>query len=129
MLCSKCKESSRDSDHSWCRRCLRDEQRRRREADRPHARVIAKTHRLKSYSEKRIKLLAIKDSPCIDCHIKYPHYVMQFDHRNPKAKFRAVATMMRHTVSWKRIEAEIAKCDLVCANCHAARTWKRAHGN
>jgi hypothetical protein len=27
-----------------------------------------------------------------------------------------------------QILKEIAKCDVVCANCHAARTWKRLKG-
>jgi predicted HNH restriction endonuclease len=29
-------------------------------------------------------------------------------------------------LSWVRVEAEIIKCDLVCANCHRMRTARRA---
>jgi hypothetical protein len=33
--------------------------------------------------------------------------------------------MAGHGFSIETLKAEIAKCDLVCANCHRLRTWKR----
>lgn len=65
----------------------------------------------------------LKSGPCVDCGTQYPPCVMQFDHvRGDKkaivsdlARRRSVATML----------AEIEKCDLVCANCHAVRTSNR----
>lgn len=60
----------------------------------------------------------------MDCGIKYPHYVMEFDHRNPDTKVMCISAMVTHT-SLDRVKAEIAKCDIVCANCHRARTWIR----
>lgn len=63
----------------------------------------------------------------MDCHGEFPHYVMHFDHRNPATKIKAVAAMIRNTITWEKLEAEIAKCDLVCANCHAVRTWNQMH--
>lgn len=65
-------------------------------------------------------------SPCADCKGFYPFYVMEFDHLDGSTKEDIVSTMSRH-VSRERIDAEIAKCELVCANCHAIRTYKRAH--
>lgn len=59
----------------------------------------------------------------MDCGLTFPSCVMQFDHRNAETKVREIARMVRHTVSLERLKAEVAKCDLVCANCHAIRTW------
>lgn len=41
---------------------------------------------------------------------------MEFHHRDPCDKELGVGNMM--TMSDARIEAEIAKCDVMCANCH-----------
>lgn len=43
---------------------------------------------------------------------------LEFHHRNPKEKVAAVSVMMNNVVSKKRLLAEIAKCDVICANCH-----------
>jgi hypothetical protein len=48
---------------------------------------------------------------------------MEFDHVRGE-KLGNVANMARHC-SIAKIDAEIAKCDLVCANCHRERTWSR----
>lgn len=64
-------------------------------------------------------------SPCTDCGGYFPFYVMQYDHRPGEVKIRGVAEITRGFGSWARALAEIAKCDLVCANCHARRTWFR----
>lgn len=62
-----------------------------------------------------------ENNPCSDCGQFYPYYVMQYDHREGK---KLVVSDLR-TYSRERAEAEIAKCDLVCANCHAVRTQRR----
>lgn len=62
-------------------------------------------------------------TPCNDCGKKYPYYVMQFDHIYEKNG--AVANLARASVSIARIQREIDGCEIVCANCHAERTWSR----
>ena len=61
-----------------------------------------------------------KSVPCMDCGQSYPHYVMDFDHRNPTQKIAEVGRMARH--GKRKLLEEIAKCDVVCANCHRERT-------
>jgi hypothetical protein len=63
-----------------------------------------------------------ESNPCTDCDRLYPYYVMDFDHARGE-KFRGVSRMQGY--SWERVLAEIAKCDLVCANCHRIRTQSR----
>lgn len=64
-----------------------------------------------------------KSGPCTDCGEKYPYYVMRFDHVRGK-KFRGIAVLAG--MGWlAAIKREPHKCELVCANCHAERTWQR----
>lgn len=61
--------------------------------------------------------------PCTDCGVQYPFYVMQFDHTGTD-KTAHVAVLAAKT-TLPRVMEEIAKCEVVCANCHAARTYNR----
>lgn len=63
-----------------------------------------------------------KDQPCADCGIKYPYYVMQFDHMRDKEYH--ISTLVNSN-NLKKLDAELAKCEVVCANCHAERTYQR----
>lgn len=65
----------------------------------------------------------LKDKPCQDCGKKYPHYVMDFDHREGEKKLLEVARMVAGGWSLKKIMKEIKKCDIVCSNCHRLRTY------
>lgn len=66
--------------------------------------------------------------PCADCGRTLPHWVMQFDHRSEEAKHMAVALLVKNNTTFAQVKREIAKCDLVCAVCHAHRTYCRAQG-
>ncbi len=63
-----------------------------------------------------------KTGPCLDCGETFHSASMDFDHVRGM-KVANIAKM------WFRpreiVLAEIAKCDLVCANCHAHRTYCR----
>jgi transcription elongation factor Elf1 len=74
-----------------------------------------------SYRKKSLYIKEQKNKPCMDCGISYPYYVMDFDHRNPSEKSGNLARM--GASPFEEIIAEIAKCDLVCANCHRERTY------
>ena len=77
----------------------------------------------KTSKEKRRQIIhKHKDVPCADCGMKYPYYVMDFDHMRDK-EFNVA--LKKDSVSYARLEEEIAKCEVVCANCHRIRTWRR----
>jgi hypothetical protein len=65
---------------------------------------------------------SLKAVPCADCGRTYPPECMDFDHVRG-GKRRVVSQM----VAWSRaaVDAEVAKCDLVCSNCHRIRTKNR----
>ena len=58
--------------------------------------------------------------PCVDCDEDDP-LVLELDHVRDK-KTANVSQLVHNTRSLKVIEDEIAKCEVVCANCHKRRT-------
>jgi hypothetical protein len=66
----------------------------------------------------------LRDVPCADCGLRFPSYVMQFDHRDSSDK-RYTVTRMIGRAGRQKILEEAAKCDIVCANCHRERTYRR----
>lgn len=72
---------------------------------------------------KREVFTLIKDQPCVDCGGRFPEYVMEFDHARG-VKEANPGDLKYGTL--ERLVSEIQKCDLVCSNCHQARTYHRA---
>lgn len=64
-----------------------------------------------------------RSRPCVDCEQFFNPWQMQFDHLEDKAFDISSAITSK---SREAILKEIEKCDLVCANCHADRTYKRS---
>lgn len=59
----------------------------------------------------------------MDCGYREHPAALDFDHRDPTAK--RMSSIAKHlTRRWEVVLAEIAKCDVVCANCHRIRTAK-----
>lgn len=63
----------------------------------------------------------------MDCGVFYRHYAMDFDHVRGD-KVDDLSGMVIRTFSFEAIDEEIRKCEIVCSNCHRARTYKRRHG-
>ncbi len=85
-----------------------------------------RTRRKQSESVIREYIRQVKTGPCADCSITYPHYVMEFDHVRGEKRF----VLARYkSKSLETVKTEIAKCDLVCSNCHAKRTFLRTHSS
>lgn len=85
----------------------------------------AKETKQRSINLFRAMVRAAKGKPCADCQVQYPYYVMQFDHLDANHKTFNVSSGVS-SASRAKVEAEIAKCDVVCANCHAERTHQRS---
>ena len=62
---------------------------------------------------------------CVDCGEKYPYYMLDLDHISNDKKFN-LAAYRNHTNDLEVIKLEIAKCEVVCANCHRLRTYQRS---
>ena len=87
--------------------------------------VAAYVAKAKKSKDKALSFVReAKSKPCMDCKESFPYYVMDFDHRENK-EFNISGQAGQ--ISLARIKAEIAKCDVVCSNCHRKRTWSRAN--
>jgi len=78
-----------------------------------------KRHRLK-VRQHLFELLTVRQ--CADCGEKDP-LVLDFDHVDPKSKFKSVAKMLSGHYSWISVLKEIDKCEVRCANCHRRKTY------
>ncbi len=62
-----------------------------------------------------------KSESCLDCGVAFPPCVMDFDHREGEEKLFNIGAS--GGIALAVVKKEIAKCDLVCANCHRIRTY------
>lgn len=60
--------------------------------------------------------------PCVDCGESDP-VVLEFDHVRGE-KVAALSNMAQRQFSLAKLDAEIAKCEVRCANCHKRKTAK-----
>lgn len=73
-----------------------------------------------------MKLAQMKlESGCADCGYNEYACALEFDHVRGEKEFNLSRFQGR---SWKRVLAEIEKCDVICANCHRVRTQTRNGG-
>lgn len=64
----------------------------------------------------------LNQHPCVDCG-EDDIVVLEFDHL--RDKLMNVSVIGREGYSLDKLKREIAKCDVVCANCHRRRTAKQ----
>lgn len=105
-----------------CALCGRVKLRKNGQSWRCHNAVVADAARTVTRAQERLYAY-LKGRMCADCG-ESECMVLEFDHVRGTKAF-AVCDMVRKGYAWKRIEDEIAKCDLVCANCHRIRTNQR----
>ena len=116
--------SKRDGRQPWCRDC-------RKAYDAAYFQRVKDRRRVEKRRKYRATLewlWAIKESsPCTDCGQYFHHAAMSFDHLPGCHKRGDIGTLVRHA-GRKTLLEEMAKCELVCANCHALRTFARGRG-
>jgi hypothetical protein len=105
---------------------LRD--RRRKVAVSKHITNNPKQGKIKQY----IATIKCDLGECTDCGLpceEWNHCMFAFDHLDPTLKSFALSRAYKIAgMTRERIDNEIAKCELVCHNCHAFRTWiERQH--
>jgi hypothetical protein len=60
---------------------------------------------------------------CKNCGETHPG-CLEFHHLDPTTKETSIAEMIQRGFSRQKILAEIAKCDVLCANCHRKLHWE-----
>ncbi len=102
---------------------------KQREAIRRHYYANKQYYIDKAYKKRDVLRRWVYDlkntTACTDCKIQYPYYVTDFDHiENNGIKINTVSKMI-NSGSIRQVKEEIAKCELVCSNCHRIRTHNR----
>ena len=60
---------------------------------------------------------------CKDCGYNTCHAALEFDHIDNTNKTINVSKLVGSSI--RAVMKEIAKCEVVCSNCHSIRTWNR----
>lgn len=111
---------SKDGYNSWCKTCSNNARvqsyRRNPKKTREYSLFVQNRNRehIKSY---------LKGHPCVDCGER-DIIVLEFDHTSDNKLYDVSALVFRE-VSIATIDAEIAKCEVRCANCHRRITYQR----
>ena len=129
--CSACKQwkpltefhrnrTRRDGRQNMCKPCnISRNQRWYREHPEVRAERMDEWTRRRKRKLQRLVLEYLRDHPCVDCGEADP-IVLDFDHQ--RDKIANISQMVLRKRPWSVILAEIAKCEVVCANCHRRRT-------
>lgn len=138
--CSKCNLNKPLSDfycrktglraneyYEKCKDCYRSRGRNYYNENREKQLMLALLRKRRYKEERRKFIEGLKyNKPCMDCKKIFPPWIMDFDHREGALKVGSISRMaVTDTSNFEKIKIEIAKCDLVCANCHRQRTHDR----
>lgn len=119
-------DQARERSKEWYKAHRDQARERRKEWYKAHGEQAKKRNKERSKARDargRAFLNEAKGRPCTDCHKQYSPWVMQFDHLPGTKKLFAVGHATSRPLS--SLLDEIAKCEVVCANCHAERTHQR----
>ena len=128
-ICSKCKilkeeiefsfkNKTKNKLQSWCKECLQDHN-RKTYIEKPNRKEQVKSAS-KRYKAKMEEFLYkyLTSHPCVACG-QTNILTLQFDHlENKLFNIGSQAT----SSSIETIEKEIAKCQVLCANCHSIKS-------
>jgi hypothetical protein len=131
--CGRCGGFRPIEEFNWRRKSLaqRDNYCRPCRADYKHEHYVANRQRYIENAARRKQDLALERAaylieyfrthPCLDCGEPDP-VVLEFDHQGEK--LFTIGQSLRDR-NWGSVLDEIAKCQVVCANCHRRRTARR----
>ena len=132
IKCNSCGQLKDEEEFNWRYKALGIRHPTCRECQKPFRKNwyegSAKERHLKNVKERKEKvrrlareyvLTYLLTHPCIECGERDPR-VLEFHHRQEKDM--AVSELVAGGYSIATIQAEINKCDVLCANCHRKRT-------
>lgn len=91
------------------------------------AKLTAREYKQRVREETRIRsMVYLADKGCEECGERDPRK-LEYDHKNPGNKKRVIADLITDGYSWGSpvLSGEVAKCRIVCANCHRVHTIKQ----
>lgn len=129
IRCRGCQQEKPDEEFAWrnrergirlklCRACKRAYNKvwyRENEGTHKIA-VVATKQAIRDRNRRWLDDFKAKLS-CVNCGEADP-CCLDFHHREPEGKERALSDAIRRGWSIERLLEEVAKCDVLCANCH-----------
>jgi hypothetical protein len=134
-ICTSCSEEKPDDEFGWrskpkgvrltkCKSCQRAYTNKHYAENKPQRRAQLKASNAARRIRVRDFIRAMKEEAgCADCGESDP-IVLDFDHLRDK-EFNISMAAIGGGISEKRLLDEIAKCEVVCSNCHRRRTHAR----
>jgi hypothetical protein len=132
-ICSLCKESKNlDSFNkkgkgrlqTYCKPCDNQKSRERYSKNRElHSKTVYARNKAERKALSHLVTTIKESTPCADCGLNFPGYVMDFDHIKG-SKVANISVLVNQCARQKLIK-EIEKCEVVCSNCHRIRTHNR----
>lgn len=130
-LCSRCNIHKGDEEFNYrnksngirqraCRLCTRKQVKRHYYSNKEY--YLKKTRIRNKYFKQKIREYIwdyLADNPCVDCGETDP-VVLEFDHVLTKSI--NITEMAHLNCSLSKVQAEIDKCEVRCANCHRRKT-------
>lgn len=105
----------------YCKGCAKEKKAAYYQANRRKMNEqVAKATRARQEKVFQQLTLYLKDHPCVDCG-ETDVEVLECDHVRG-AKTGNVVDLIKRSFPWEKIEQELAKCDIRCANCHRRKT-------
>jgi hypothetical protein len=128
-VCSTCNEvkpledfhkrtAAKDGRQSVCKDCNKSQRKAYYKTARGRAKNILTGKQNKFKLQSQVIEYLQKNS-CVDCG-ESDIVVLEFDHIRDK-KYN-ISHMVRSGMAWSKVQEEISKCEVRCANCHRRRT-------
>jgi len=134
--CPKCKKfidvkhfaknpGKRDGLNGYCRVHQKEYQQDwyRRNKDKHKKQVAIRNKRMRLEMQRWV-LEYLATHPCVDCGEDDP-IMLEFDHVRGRKRDSVCGLIKRRISSLEPLKAEVAKCEVRCANCHRRRTVKK----
>jgi hypothetical protein len=130
QICKCCKQKKEDSEFRWrklgvkrhttCKVCLRSYYQKRYSDDKERYYNTNKQGQQRRWEVKQEWLVKyLQEHPCVRCGYTDIR-ALEFHHEQGVKEFQ-ISEMLR-SYALKRIQAEMEKCVVLCANCHNIQT-------
>src|ERR1700680_3692088 len=134
-ICPKCKENKTLDQYnwynkkhtklqSWCKMCMKELQKATYKTEKGKKVFDESKQNIKQQKQSKLNDY-LEKNPCIDCGTTDIR-VLQFDHVRDE-KVLSISAMLARHFAWSKIEEEIKKCEIRCANCHHIKTAKQGN--
>lgn len=110
------RNKSKDGFNSSCKLCQKQQSKNQyfRTSGKRNKHIVQRRRRLKDEFNQHMLDLGIK---CEKCGFDHPA-ALDFHHLDPTQKKNTISTLKWAGVSQSTLDAEIAKCIVLCSNCH-----------